>query len=139
MSIYRAPKVLILHLKRFKQKGIIRKEKNETKVHFPPILDMSGNVINTSPMSAYANDPMVKEHVIPPKYQAEYDITNSNEPVYELYAVSNHYGGLGGGHYTAYAKNGGKWHDFNDSSVHKCSEGSIGGSGAYMLFYKRKD
>jgi ubiquitin carboxyl-terminal hydrolase 4/11 len=28
MSIYRAPKVLILHLKRFKQKGLIRKEKN---------------------------------------------------------------------------------------------------------------
>ncbi|KAL3649691.1 Ubiquitin carboxyl-terminal hydrolase 9 [Castilleja foliolosa] len=24
--------------------------------------------------------------------------------VYELYAVSNHYGGLGGGHYSAYCK-----------------------------------
>ena len=24
--------------------------------------------------------------------------------VYNLYAISNHYGGLGGGHYTAYAK-----------------------------------
>lgn len=24
--------------------------------------------------------------------------------VYELYAISNHYGGLGGGHYSAYAK-----------------------------------
>jgi ubiquitin carboxyl-terminal hydrolase 4/11/15 len=24
------------------------------------------------------------------------------EPIYDLYAVSNHYGGLGGGHYTAY-------------------------------------
>ena len=24
--------------------------------------------------------------------------------MYELYAISNHYGGLGGGHYTAYAK-----------------------------------
>lgn len=24
--------------------------------------------------------------------------------VYELYAISNHYGGLGGGHYTAFAK-----------------------------------
>jgi len=32
--------------------------------------------------------------------------TNS-KPVYELYAISNHYGGLGGGHYTAYAKNNG--------------------------------
>jgi len=25
--------------------------------------------------------------------------------LYDLYAVSNHFGGLGGGHYTAYAKN----------------------------------
>jgi len=24
--------------------------------------------------------------------------------VYDLYAISNHYGGLGGGHYTAYCK-----------------------------------
>ena len=24
-------------------------------------------------------------------------------PVYDLYAVSNHFGGVGGGHYTAYA------------------------------------
>ena len=24
---------------------------------------------------------------------------------YDLFAVSNHYGSLGGGHYTAYAKN----------------------------------
>ena len=41
----------------------------------------------------------------------------SVEPLYDLFAVSNHYGGLGGGHYTAYAKNNGKWYDFNDSSV----------------------
>lgn len=25
-------------------------------------------------------------------------------PIYELYAVINHYGGMGGGHYSAYAK-----------------------------------
>jgi uncharacterized UBP type Zn finger protein len=139
MSIYRTPKVLILHLKRFKQKGVIRKEKNETKVNFPSLLDLKPHVINPSPISDYSKDPKIKEHIIPPKYESEYQISNSSEPLYELYAVSNHYGGLGGGHYTAYAKNGGKWHEFNDSSVRSCSEGSVGGSGAYMLFYKRKD
>lgn len=30
--------------------------------------------------------------------------TQSVQPVYDLYAVSNHYGSLGGGHYTAYAR-----------------------------------
>jgi ubiquitin carboxyl-terminal hydrolase 4/11/15 len=53
--------------------------------------------------------------------------------------VSNHYGGLGGGHYTAYGKNNGKWYEFNDSSVRVINGGSISGSGAYILFYKRKD
>lgn len=28
--------------------------------------------------------------------------------IYDLFGISNHYGGLGGGHYTAYAKN---WKD----------------------------
>ena len=139
MSIYRAPKILILHLKRFKQKGIIRKEKNETKVNFPSILDMKEYLINTLPISGYKEDPKVKEIIVPPKYEGTYDLANSQEPIYDLYAISNHYGGLGGGHYTAYCKNGGKWYDFNDSSVRSVSEGSIGGSGAYILFYKRRD
>ncbi len=30
--------------------------------------------------------------------------TQSVQPMYDLYAVSNHYGSLGGGHYTAYAR-----------------------------------
>jgi ubiquitin C-terminal hydrolase len=46
---------------------------------------------------------------------------------------------LGGGHYTAYAKNGDIWLDFNDSSVREVSRESIKGSSAYMLFYKRRD
>ena len=109
MSIYRAPKILILHLKRFKQKGLIRKEKNETKVNFPTLLDMRPHLINPSPISGYTNDPTIKEHIITPKYEGEHTISNSADPLYELYAVSNHYGGMGGGHYTAYAKNEGKW------------------------------
>lgn len=37
--------------------------------------------------------------------------------VYDLVAVSNHMGGLGGGHYTALAKNGDRWYNFDDSYV----------------------
>lgn len=38
--------------------------------------------------------------------------------IYDCYAVSNHMGGVGGGHYTAYAKNpiNDKWYEFDDSS-----------------------
>ena len=43
----------------------------------------------------------------------------ANKRRYNLIAVSNHFGGLGGGHYTAFAKNNvdKKWYYFDDSSV----------------------
>ena len=100
---------------------------------------MKPHIIDPRPMSDYNLDPKIKEHLVTPKYQGDFPISSSREPIYELYAISNHYGGLGGGHYTATAKNAGKWYDFNDSSVRTCSESSIGGSGAYILFYKRRD
>ena len=50
------------------------------------------------------------------------DLTNrvalkekDKETIYDLIAVDNHYGGLGGGHYTATAKNffDGQWYEYN--------------------------
>ena len=66
---------------------------------------------------------------------------DSPVPVYyDLYGVSNHYGSLHGGHYTAYCKNSvtGQWLDFNDSSCSSASESSIRSSAAYVLFYRRR-
>merc|ERR1712032_448458 len=60
--------------------------------------------------------------------------------IYDCYAVSNHSGGLGGGHYTAYAKNSGSWCYFNDSSVtENVDEKDMVSSAAYVLYYKRRD
>jgi ubiquitin C-terminal hydrolase len=42
---------------------------------------------------------------------------------------------MGGGHYTAYAKNGEQWFVFNDSSVGKAGTRDVVTSGAYLLFY----
>lgn len=61
--------------------------------------------------------------------------------LYDLIGVDNHYGGLGGGHYTAHAKNfrDGNWYYFNDSRVtpvdvpQECVT-----SAAYLLFYRRR-
>ncbi len=43
--------------------------------------------------------------------------------MYDLYAVSNHFGNVGYGHYTAYGKNpdNNKWYNFDDSSVSEVS------------------
>jgi len=57
--------------------------------------------------------------------------------IYDLYAVSNHYGSLHGGHYTAFGLNAmsNKWYDFNDSSFSSVSNlNEIVSPGAYLLF-----
>ncbi len=62
--------------------------------------------------------------------------------MYDLCAVSNHFGTLTGGHYTAFCKSpeSGEWHDYNDSSVSKVyNESSIVSKSAYVLYYVRKD
>eukprot|EP01099_Mayorella_cantabrigiensis_P005617 TRINITY_DN455_c0_g1_i1.p1 TRINITY_DN455_c0_g1~~TRINITY_DN455_c0_g1_i1.p1 ORF type:complete len:113 (-),score=17.95 TRINITY_DN455_c0_g1_i1:99-437(-) len=64
----------------------------------------------------------------------------SDKPlIYDLYAVSNHSGGLGAGHYTAYAKHtNGNWYKFDDSHVSQVSASSIITPNAYLLFYQRR-
>jgi ubiquitin carboxyl-terminal hydrolase 4/11/15 len=61
--------------------------------------------------------------------------------LYDLYAITNHYGNMGGGHYTAYCKNykNNKWYDFDDSSVTEINEEDLVTNAAYVLFYKRRN
>ena len=61
--------------------------------------------------------------------------------IYDLVAVDNHYGGLGGGHYTAAAQNfrDGKWYYFDDSTVTELREPQMCVTpAAYLLFYRRR-
>lgn len=63
------------------------------------------------------------------------------EGIYDLYAVSNHYGSLEGGHYTAFAKGfDGLWRDFNDNNVSLINDvqQTVIGASAYVLFYERR-
>ena len=70
---------------------------------------------------------------------------NGESMIYDCYAVSNHMGGTGGGHYTAYAKNPitDKWHEFDDSGVAEIDDSrarqEVVSSSAYNLFYRRRD
>ncbi|KAL6052958.1 Ubiquitin carboxyl-terminal hydrolase, partial [Balamuthia mandrillaris] len=67
-------------------------------------------------------------------------IGDKQQRLYDLFAVSNHSGGLGGGHYTAFAKNvnTGKWYHFNDSRVSIVNEEEIKTNSAYVLFYVQR-
>ncbi|KAM9092683.1 ubiquitin carboxyl-terminal hydrolase 8 isoform 3-T3 [Megaptera novaeangliae] len=109
IEIWKLPPVLLVHLKRFSYDGRW-KQKLQTSVDFPlENLDLS-------------------QYVIGPK---------NNLRKYNLFSVSNHYGGLDGGHYTAYCKNAARqrWFKFDDHEVSDISVSSVKSSAAYILFY----
>lgn len=60
-----------------------------------------------------------------------------NKARYNLHAVINHIGALGGGHYFAFAKNDSQWYEFNDSSVTPIATDKVCTQNAYVLFYTR--
>ncbi|TPP56784.1 UCH-domain-containing protein [Fasciola gigantica] len=67
-------------------------------------------------------------------------VSNTDERfVYDLIAVSNHMGHLGGGHYTAYALNHptGRWYLFDDTSTREIDESRVVTESAYVLVYRR--
>ncbi|OXB53531.1 hypothetical protein ASZ78_016180 [Callipepla squamata] len=112
-DLWSLPKILVVHLKRFSYSRYWR-DKLDTVVEFP---------IRGLNMSEFVCDPRGSSYV------------------YDLIAVSNHYGAMGVGHYTAYAKNkvNGKWYYFDDSSVSLASEDQIVTKAAYVLFYQRRN
>ena len=58
---------------------------------------------------------------------------------FDLYAVANHSGGTGGGHYYAYVNHDDKWYNMNDRSVGEISIDKIKTKSAYILFYEKLD
>jgi hypothetical protein len=109
------PPILIIHLKRFKSDDFGRAgRKNDSALQYP----ISGWDLSEAVQSR-----------------------GGGTPVYDLYAVSNHLGGLGGGHYTAYALNrfDDQWYEFNDSNYRAIDPQSTfaTSSSPYLLFYNR--
>ena len=56
---------------------------------------------------------------------------------YDLYSVSNHYGTMEGGHYTAYCRNSSlnQWFCFDDHEVREINDSDVQTQAAYILFY----
>lgn len=76
------------------------------------------------------------------KKPSEATTTNIIKPLYDLVGVSNHTGGLGGGHYIAHADTqsgmagkGARWMCFNDARVLEATATDLAGPTAYVLFY----
>jgi len=120
LDLWKMPEVLVLHLKRFSATRNLR-DKLDAFIDFPVTgLDMTEWVISKD----ISKDPDLVDQGL----------------IYDLFAVDNHYGGLGGGHYTAYARNfeTGQWYNFDDSIVSPIQVDSVRTSAAYLLFYRRR-
>ncbi|XP_059053040.1 ubiquitin carboxyl-terminal hydrolase 8 [Achroia grisella] len=129
LDISRLPPILVIHFKRFyvdpKEYMCNTYRKKQTYIDFPLVdLDMR-----------------------------QFSLHCPSKHIYNLYAVSNHYGSMEGGHYTAYCKNTvnfkntaycknnvyGKWYKFDDHVVSEISSSEVKSSAAYILFYSSRE
>ncbi|GFO37995.1 ubiquitin carboxyl-terminal hydrolase 8, partial [Plakobranchus ocellatus] len=108
IEIWKLPPILLVGLNRFYSEGMWMQKKS-TYVDFP---------VNDLDLSQYIIGP-------PPRNK------------YSLYGISNHYGTMEGGHYTAFCRNpvNKKWHKFDDQDVYEISPSDVKTSAAFVLYY----
>uniref|UniRef100_A0A1I8Q2N6 Ubiquitin carboxyl-terminal hydrolase n=1 Tax=Stomoxys calcitrans TaxID=35570 RepID=A0A1I8Q2N6_STOCA len=118
LNISKLPPVLVVHLKRF-----------------------YADTDSISPMykkkQNYLRFPLENLNMSP--YITISESRRNTSKSYELYAVSNHYGSMESGHYTAFCKSStyGKWFKYDDQMVTPQDASTVVSSAAYILFYTR--
>ncbi|CED82890.1 Ubiquitin C-terminal hydrolase [Phaffia rhodozyma] len=132
LELWKVPDILVVHLKRFGGARNLR-DKIDNLIEFPITdFDLENRVQERSTAKVLASSGVDLESL---------GLETTEEPLlYDLYGVDQHYGGLGGGHYTAVAKNveDGTWYSFDDSRVSSITESSVVTPAAYVLFYRRR-
>ncbi len=117
LQITKCPELLVLHLKRFSFNSWSR-DKIESPVAIP---------LQKLSLKLFTSENADKE---------------TQECYYELYGISHHYGGLGGGHYVAniFHSDNQEWYLKDDSRVLGLGQSLTDSiqSSAYVLFYQRK-
>ena len=124
LEIYKSPNILIVQFKRFKIKtnnmmlGMMTNKKNDSLINFPiDNLDLRKFIVSEE---------------------------EKNDAVYELVGISQHFGSLSSGHYTALCRNdtyedtNKKWFHFDDEKVSFSGEENIITPAAYLLFFRKK-
>lgn len=132
MRVWQFPEILVVALKRFSYRNAMFQQKIGMPVAYPLRgLDLTKHELCTG------------------------DTVRHGDAVYDLFAVVNHYGSMGFGHYTAFANrtiamsgvdwfdtNDGSddtsWLEFDDNAVRRCSPREVVTKDAYVLFYRRR-
>ncbi|XP_071871769.1 ubiquitin carboxyl-terminal hydrolase 8 isoform X1 [Bombus fervidus] len=112
--------IMVIHLNRFAESGGWL-EKRNTAVDFP------------------LTDFNLKPYLVADSSSATISNIRSYNYSYSLYAMSNHYGTMEGGHYTAFCKNAtqNKWYKYDDQTVTEVTVNQVRSqnTNAYLLFY----
>lgn len=118
LKLWKAPPVLVIQLKRFKQ-------------------HISGRFIKDNSLIKYPENNFDISSIISPS-QLQHTKTCYT---YRLHCVINHEGGRDGGHYYTYCidEDSEVWYEYNDKIVTKISRQKIISRFAYLLFYIRED
>ncbi|DBA00630.1 TPA: hypothetical protein N0F65_003559 [Lagenidium giganteum] len=158
-DVWKLPDLVMIQLKRFQYYENQHRQKVRSFVDFPLRgLDFSKwmGINQHANMRNQATNGSDGEGIESTNIKAMKD---SQEYVYDLYAVANHVGGLARGHYTAFCRydrdfeesahvftgeTDGEvhcndiWFRFDDERVVEVAERDVVSEGAYVLFYKRR-
>uniref|UniRef100_A0A914EKJ7 ubiquitinyl hydrolase 1 n=1 Tax=Acrobeloides nanus TaxID=290746 RepID=A0A914EKJ7_9BILA len=115
LSVWRMPKILIVHFKRFVYIPRVNRWAKSTKIIDFPLTDF---------------DPR-------PYFAPNAEPTTSHR--YDCIAMACHEGSMIEGHYIAYAKNSSQWFRFNDSHCQPLKENQVNKNNAYIVFFERVD
>ena len=125
LSLSRLPPILVVHLKRFTYKGPVT-NKIDTPVHFPTTaLDLSNYMPPPLPPGTAVQGIPASESQRPPY-------------LYDLYAVTHHFGTLTSGHYTASIKNQNTWFYCDDTRITPDDPARLQSASPYVLFFRRR-
>uniref|UniRef100_A0A1A9WJT6 Ubiquitin carboxyl-terminal hydrolase n=1 Tax=Glossina brevipalpis TaxID=37001 RepID=A0A1A9WJT6_9MUSC len=118
LNIAKLPSVLVIHLKRFYADTDSPNPSYKKKLN-------------------YLRFPL--ENLDMSQYITISEKKRSTPKQYRLYAVSNHYGFMESGHYTAFCKSDAldHWYKFDDQMVTPLDSSKVVSSAAYILFYTR--
>ncbi|KAL3789205.1 hypothetical protein HJC23_002790 [Cyclotella cryptica] len=131
VALWRLPNILVIHLKRFEYTNSLNRSKIGTLVDFPiDGFDMKKHSAYNSSMSSDS--------------QSEELVDDEAPMIYDLFGVTNHYGRMGYGHYTAFTRRWNEagiedtWAEFDDENVNEVTGNEIVNPSAYVLFYRRR-
>ena len=137
ISIFKFPRILVVHLKRFYNSSM-RREKLSTTIQIPTTLDMRPYGPHSSKFTF-----ILLNNMLSFKLWSSFIFIFTDHPSkhgagkYKLYGISHHSGTLYGGHYIGDVMNvdDGTWYNCNDSRCTKTISADTNSTSAYVLFY----